>query len=145
MVLQVSRLWNNFPSSSDVGRAQTALLTSWNMYDSSRDKDSTPGSNHEILPAAAFSWELNEPRISASFLLLFRNIRTSSLWLDASFLRTFFAKMRHIPNTTNSHLKDLEFHFGFLQHARCVMALLFCRKSSTKNYCDKAPDLLLYA
>lgn len=44
--------------------AQTAPLTSWNMYESIHDTASASGANHKILLAAVFSWELDESWIS---------------------------------------------------------------------------------
>lgn len=86
--LQVNQLSENVSLPPQMPRGtHTAPLTSWNMYESSHDTASSPGSNHEFLSAAASSLCL--------FLFLFRNMRTSSLSLDVNlsaftvcFLRT---------------------------------------------------------
>lgn len=86
--------WNYYSVSSDVllnklTRAQPAPLTSWNMCKkSSRDTSSAPGSNHEVLRAAAFSWELNELKFSVS---CFRNIRKNSSALYADLTTVCFS------------------------------------------------------
>lgn len=48
-------------------RVQLAPLTSRNMRKSNRNKASAPGSQHEVLHAAPFSWEWEEQRISVCF------------------------------------------------------------------------------
>lgn len=72
----LTSLWNDFSASSDAvpTRAQTAPLTSWNIYESGRDTASAPGSNHEILSAAAtisfsFCSGLEKPGCRLQFVL----------------------------------------------------------------------------
>lgn len=85
------------------------------MYQSSRDTDSTPESNHQTLPAAACSRELDEPRIS-SFSCL------------ESGPTTFFKDIFH-KNTTRlvnlyvTWIWKVLISCHFSQQAQCVMAL----------------------
>lgn len=88
------------------------------MYESGRDPASTPGSNHEILPAFVFSLELDDLRLSVSSF-------SCSEYLEDKFFtkKTPMSGVYICYTTTSLDQKNSEFWVAFLQYAWCFVAI----------------------
>lgn len=103
------------------------------MYESGRDPASTPGSNHEILPASVFSSELDDRRLSVSSFSYSEYVEDK---LSTKRKNMFGV---YICYTTSLDQKNSEFRVAFLQYAWCFMAiamLLTQQNTHPKNFMD---------